>query len=50
LGQIWGIGKRRFRRDWRRRIWLFDTLVWTVSYGMEVGKREKEWKRCRRSI
>jgi len=27
LGQIWGIGKRRFGKDWGRRIWLFDKLV-----------------------
>jgi len=25
---VWGIGKRRFGKDWRRRIWLFDKLVW----------------------
>lgn len=36
--------KRRFIRDWRRRIWLFDKLVWTVmAYGMEArGWKEKE--------
>lgn len=27
LGQIWGIGKRGFARDWERRIWLFDKLI-----------------------
>jgi len=38
---VWGIGKRRFERDWRRRIWLFDKLVWTMmSYGVEIW----EWK------
>lgn len=21
LGQVWGIGKRRFGRDWSRRLW-----------------------------
>lgn len=44
LGQIWGIGKRRFARDWRRRIWLFDKLIWTViSYGVEIwGWKERE--------
>jgi len=30
MGQVWGIGKRRFGRDWGRRLWLFDRLVWTV--------------------
>jgi len=44
MGQVWGIGKRRFGRDWGRRIWLFDALVWTVmAYGVEVwGWRERE--------
>jgi len=39
MGQIWGIGKRRFRGDWGRRLWLFDKLIWTVlSYGVEVWR------------
>jgi len=44
MGIIWGLGKRRFRGDWRRRIWLFDKLIWTVlSYGEEVwGWKERE--------
>ncbi|XP_039312991.1 uncharacterized protein LOC120359478 [Solenopsis invicta] len=43
-GQVWGIGKRRFGRDWKRRVWLFDTLVWTVmGYGVEIwGWKERE--------
>lgn len=37
LGQIWGIGKRRFGKDWGRRLWLFDRLVWSVvSYEVEI--------------
>lgn len=24
MGQVWGVGKRRFGRDWGRRVWLFD--------------------------
>lgn len=47
MGQVWGIGKRRFRKDWGRRIWLFDRLIWTVlSYGEEVwgGRKERKWK------
>lgn len=27
MKQIWGIGKRRFKKDWKRRMKLFDTLV-----------------------
>jgi len=40
LGQMWRIGKRRFGRDWRRRIRLFDKLVW-MSYGVEMGMEGK---------
>jgi len=47
LGQIWGIGKRR---DWDRRLWLFDRLVWTVmgygnggkNMGLEGKRRVRE--------
>jgi len=44
MGQIWGIGKRRFKGDWGRRLWLFDKLIWTVlSYGVEIwGWEERE--------
>lgn len=44
MGQVWGIGKRKFGSDWGRRLWLFDKLVWTVaSYGVEIwGWKEKE--------
>lgn len=44
MGRVWGIRKRRFERDWERRIWLFDKLVWTVlSYGIEIwGRWERE--------
>jgi len=44
LGQVWGIGKRRFGKDWKRRVWMFDTLIWTVlSYGVEIwGWKERE--------
>lgn len=27
MEQEWGIEKRRFRKDWGRRLWLFDRLV-----------------------
>lgn len=37
LGQIWGIGKRRFGKDWGKRVWLYDSLVWSVvAYGVEI--------------
>lgn len=37
-----GIGKRRFRRDWRRKVWLFDKLVWTIlGYGVEILRWEE---------
>jgi len=44
IGQVWGIGKRRFGKDWRQRLWLFNRLVWTVmGYGVEVwGWKERE--------
>jgi len=44
LGQVWGIGRRRFGGDWKRRMWLFDKLVWTVmSYRVEIwGWKETE--------
>ncbi|CAD6235380.1 GSCOCG00012420001-RA-CDS, partial [Cotesia congregata] len=37
MGQVWGIGKGKFGKDWARRVWLFDKLVWPVmSYGVEI--------------
>jgi len=44
MGEVWGIVKKRFGRDWNRRIWLFDRLIWTVmSYGVEIwGWKERE--------
>jgi len=44
IGLVWSIEKRRFGKDWKRRIWLFDRLVWTVvGYGAEIwGWRERE--------
>ena len=44
MRQAWGIGKRKFGKKWSRRMWLFDTLVWTVlGYGAEVwGWKERE--------
>ena len=52
MGQVWGIGKRRFKDDWRMRVWMFDVLVWSVlSYGVEiyrVGKSVGVWRAYRR--
>lgn len=43
MGRVWSIGKR-FGRDWKRRIWLFDRLVWAVvGYEVKVwGLKERE--------
>lgn len=42
MREVWGIGKRMWGNDWERRLWLYDTLVWTVmDYGAEVW----EWKK-----
>lgn len=30
MGQVWDIGKRRFGNNWGKRIWMFDSLVWSV--------------------
>ncbi|XP_070529779.1 calponin homology domain-containing protein DDB_G0272472-like [Cardiocondyla obscurior] len=44
MGQVWSIGKRKFGKDWSKRIWLFDKLVWSViNYGVEIwGWKERE--------
>jgi len=37
IREVWGIGKKRFRKDWNRKIWLFERLVWTMmSYEVET--------------
>jgi len=39
MREVWGIGKRKFAKDWGRRLWLFDRLVWAVmSYGVEIWR------------
>ena len=48
MKEVWGIGKRMWKKDWKRRIWLYNTLIWTVmGYGAEVWgwKGRKEVKR-----
>lgn len=44
MGQVWGMGKSRFGRNFERRLWLFDRLIWTVlGYGLEIwGWKERE--------
>ncbi|KYN10380.1 hypothetical protein ALC57_17568 [Trachymyrmex cornetzi] len=29
MGHVWGIGKRRFGKDWKKRVW-FDMLIWAM--------------------
>lgn len=30
---------RRFRNKWKKRVWLFDKLVWSIiSYGVGVWR------------
>jgi len=37
--------------DWRRRIWLFDRLVWTVLRSKDMGvEREEEGGEARGEI
>lgn len=37
MKEVWEIGKRKFGKDWNRKLWLFDKLIWTVmSYGAEI--------------
>lgn len=42
MDQVRGIGKRRFGKDWGRKLWLFDKLVWLFdSLFNWDGKRER---------
>lgn len=37
MGHVWGIRKRRFGKNWGRRLWLLDRLVCTVmGYEVEI--------------
>lgn len=37
MREVWGIRKRVWSKDWERRMWPYDTLVWTVlGYGAEI--------------
>jgi len=34
---VWSIEKKRFEKDWKKTIWLFDMLMWTVvSYRVKI--------------
>ncbi|EGI62708.1 hypothetical protein G5I_08947 [Acromyrmex echinatior] len=45
IGQEWGIGKRRFGKDWEKRIWLFDRLIWPIiGYKPEIWGLRREKK------
>jgi len=48
MGQVWGIGKRRFGGDWERRMKIFECLVGSVvAFGAEIwGWRE--WDKIER--
>lgn len=37
MEEVWRIEKKRFGKDWGRRMWLFDRLIWAVkSCGVEI--------------
>jgi len=44
MGQVWSIGKRKFEKDLKKRIWLFDALVgrWqAMEWKYGGGERER---------
>lgn len=47
MGQVWGIGKRRFNSDWRMTVWMSDILS-GQSYVMKKrvgnGRSIREWQ------
>lgn len=48
MEQVWGIEKRRFGRDWKRKMELFDWLVGSVvGFGAKIW-RWKEWEKVER--
>ncbi|KMQ87647.1 hypothetical protein RF55_13014 [Lasius niger] len=43
MREVWGIGKRLWDQNWKRRLWLFDTPIWTVmGYGMGVERKKRD--------
>lgn len=37
MRSMWGLERRRFTRDWGKRVCFFDVLVWSVvSYAAEI--------------
>ncbi|XP_076285742.1 uncharacterized protein LOC143211707 [Lasioglossum baleicum] len=53
MGQVWGIGKRLFRGEFKIRMFLFDCLVdGIMTYGAEIFRwkgREEELERVQRT-
>jgi len=42
MREVWGIEKRLWRKDLKRRIWLYDTLVWTMmDFGAGLEGKER---------
>lgn len=51
MGQIWGIGKRRFGREWGKRLWMFYRLVWISRiWGGDMGMGGKRGGEIGRKI
>lgn len=53
IGQIWRIGKRRFGKEWGKKLWMFDGLVWSVlGYGVEIwgGRKGKKWRGWKKNL
>lgn len=53
LEHVWGIGKRKFGKEWEKRIWLFDMDMMSYrNMGMEREEIEKvhdKYIKCNRS-
>jgi len=46
MKQVWEIGQRKFAKDFRRRIWMFDHLLKSIlMYETEDGRNMK-LERC----
>lgn len=45
MAQIWGIGERKFKGDWERRMMMFNVLVKSIfMYGVEIWKWQERGK------
>lgn len=45
IREIWEIGKRLWGKDWEKKIWLYDTLVWTIMGYGDMGLEGKKGNR-----